>query len=73
MRTVFGCFLRGQLDSNNDFLQNVVVVVVLGGFPFPLCELFLKFEVCSESFRLDLIETRQEVFTDVFVVVIEGF
>ena len=65
-------FLSAQeVDSDDQFLENVVVAVVLIGYFFPFFELFLELEKHPECFGLDLFETGKKVQTQLFIIVIK--
>lgn len=71
MSLIFVLFFGLQWHTNDDLLQNIMVVVVLTRLPFPFGKVLLQLEVYSECLCLYLVETRQEVLTDMLVIVVE--
>ena len=65
-------FLR-HLHPHDHFLQDVVVEIVHLSCLLPFFEHFLKLEVQSESLSVDLVQRRQEIFAEVFVVLVQRF
>lgn len=65
--------LLGHLHPHDHLLQDVVVEVVLLRCPLPFLEHFLQLEVQSESFSVDLVQRRQEIFAQVFIVFVQRF
>jgi hypothetical protein len=72
MRLQLLFFEGSQFHPHYQFLQDVVVAVVLLGTLLPLLELLLQLEVESEGLGVYLVQVGQEVLAEVFIIAVKG-
>ena len=68
MLTFFCIFSRGQIDPYYHLLKDVVIEIMFVGCLLPFFKHLLELEVQSEGFGIYLMESWQEIFTEVLII-----